>query len=330
MRHSRHIRHEYLDDDTRVTDRSKGTLLLFNTYRNLPLNWMHALVDPTGDLRGYGNLCTRMWRRGLLNRRTFNGKTNKNETQTYSRTDAGTRWLEQKGLPSDTDYVTTGDEEQLLIDLALAQTELGLRQPHAVVTLHKWPEIKHHPKTPPLPDSPFRFEYGTNPNSGKPFEIIPDGAPYYLKRNSDSVLVLDEVIRTNKKRAVLKKKIRLYKQVEQLIKDRYAFKALMVRFIAADKTTENNIVKWIGEELGECKWMLVGGIVDYIQNPVSTIPVTTDLVDIPYRRAGYLPFSLKYLEEVPDPAIRERNIELIAQSNNKTIQVLKDKQDGWA
>src|SRR5688572_21285386 len=80
------------DTDVRPTERAIATLRLFDNYRLLPANWMHALLPERlrGKYRtGYLYLLMRMTRAGLLSRETLNGRRNNNETMTYSRTDCG-------------------------------------------------------------------------------------------------------------------------------------------------------------------------------------------------------------------------------------------------
>ncbi len=112
----RRSRHHFRDNGVvvRATERSLDTLRLFDTFRLLPLNYMHALAGG-GNYCGYRDLCTRMTWAGLLSRKTLNGTFNNNETQTYFRTDAGDRFLHEKGfepLPHDSHH----DTHQVLTD----------------------------------------------------------------------------------------------------------------------------------------------------------------------------------------------------------------------
>src|SRR2546423_461770 len=178
MRRSRHVVPDTKPDlDVHPTGRCLGTLRLFDRYRILPLNWMHALVGE-GSYVGYRNLCTRMTLAKLLERRTLNGRRNNNETQTYSRSKAGDKYLHERGfeaLPHDSHH----DAHQALVDLAEAQIELGARA--AGIEYHPWIDIRDHPKTPRLPDKPFRFDVEDTYQ-------IPDGRPFYLKNTRGAML----------------------------------------------------------------------------------------------------------------------------------------------
>lgn len=288
MRRSRHVRTPTEPDfDLRATQRSLATLQLFDRYRLLPLNWMHALAGG-GSYDGFRHLCTRMWKAGLLERRTLNGSRNNNETQSYSRTEAGDRYLHAKGfepLPHDSHH----DVHQSLVDIAEAQIELGTRG--TAVEYHSWLDIYVHPKTPELPANPFRFDHGDS-------YTIPDGRPFYLKDHRGSILFVRELDRNTEAPGTIKFKLQNYRHIEDRIKKRYAFRSMMLLFITTNKTREDNILHWVAEEFPDgCKWILVNTLDDHIRNYRTTVPVTTDLIDTPYRRAGHRPFSLKTLSE---------------------------------
>lgn len=284
FRRSRHRKPRTKPDlDIRATSRSVAILQLFDHYRNLPLNWMHALVDPDGSYAGFRNLCGRMVDAGLLERRTFNGHGNNNETQTYSRTDPGKTFLRRKGYQPYSDYNTSQDDEQVLIDLVDAQIQLGAKK--YGVEVHHWPDIVE--QQPMMPSDPFGFP-----------ELIPDGIPFYLKIAGGSALFLKEVIRENKTPKVLKHKIDQYRKLEEAIKRRYGFNRFFVLFITTRMKDRDNLLKWIGQS----KWMLVSYMQDPIKALLTTIPVTTALFDDPWQRAGYIPFSLTTLSPVDDAA----------------------------
>lgn len=257
---------------------------------------MHALVPNSGSYAGFRNLCGQMKDDGLFTVQTFHGAGFNNETLTFSRTDAGKRFLEKYNREAYSDYNTATDAEQLLIDQVDQQLILGSHG--SDVEVHLWHDIRIHPQTPELPDNPYRFYIGTNPATKKPMFFVCDGLPIYLKRQGKSLLFLKEVVRTNKTRAVIKHKASLYKQNEQEIKDRFGFKALMVLFVATSERDRDNILRWINEEIGPCSWMLVAYTPDPLQQCLSTTPVTTHLFTEPWQRAGHSDFSLTTLSEV--------------------------------
>lgn len=289
MRRSRHLKPDSKPDfDLRANARSLATLQLFDRYRILPLNWMHALADD-GNYAGYRDLCTRLWRAGLLERKTLNGQRNNNETQSYKRTEAGCRYLHGKGFDA-LHHDTQGDVHQSLVDLAEAHIELGARA-HGV-EYHPWLDIRDHPLTPPLPDRPFRFHVNDT-------ILVPDGRPFYLKTASGSLLFLRELDRNTEVQSTIEVKLRHYRLLHEKIQQRYGFKHAMLLFITTNKTREQNILKWIAAAFdGSCKWILTQTIDDHIKQCRSTVPVTTHLFDAPYSRAGCRPFSLKTLGEI--------------------------------
>jgi len=59
---------------------------------------MHVPGD-YGSYGGYRDMTTRLCHTGLLKRRTLNGTLNNNETMSFTRTDAGTRFLHKNGDP---------------------------------------------------------------------------------------------------------------------------------------------------------------------------------------------------------------------------------------
>jgi hypothetical protein len=217
------------------------------------------------------------------------------ETLTFSRLEAGKRFLEKYNHPAFSDYNTALDVEQLLIDQVDAQFVIGASGTD--VEVHLWHDILAHPKTPNLPPNPFRFYIAKNKNDQDMF-FVPDGHPFYLKRSGRSILFLKEVVRTNKTRAVIKHKANLYKQFENEIKRRYGFNAFMVLWVATSERDRDNILVWIKEEIGPCSWMLVSYTQDPIQARLPTTPVTTHLFDNLWKRPGYPDFSLKALSEV--------------------------------
>ena len=57
------------------------------------------------------------------------------------------------------------------------------------------------------------------------------------------------------------------------------------------------IEKWIKEVVGPNRWVLTHLMEDHIKLFRSTAPLTTHLVDTPFDRVGYPPFSLKSLAD---------------------------------
>jgi hypothetical protein len=286
----RRSRHHYRDNGVviRATERSLGTLQLFDTFRLLPLNYMHALAGG-GNYCGYRDLCTRMTWAGLLERKTLNGTFNNNETQTYFRTDAGDRFLHEKGfeaLPHDSHH----DTHQVLTDVAEAQIVLGARG--SDIQYHSWKEIRDHPKTPPLPPKPFRFDLeGTYQ--------IPDGRPFFLKNNRGAALFIREIDRSTEAKDTIRIKLQHYRLLEETIKRRYGFKALFLLFITTDTTRQQNILALIEELWPDgCKWILTQTMEDHIKSLRTTPALSMHLFKEPYQRAGHRPFSLQTLSEV--------------------------------
>lgn len=289
MRHSRHSKPDtHPDFEIKTTARTLNTLRLFDRYRILPLNWMHAL-EGGGSYAGFRNLCTRLWHAGLLSRKTHNGRTNNNETQSYMRTVAGDRFLADCGfstLPHDTHH----DAHQALVDLAEAQIELGARA--SAIAYHSWLDILSHPKTPKLPDKPFRFAVGDS-------ALIPDGRPFYLKGEHGAILFLRELDRNTEASDTILYKLRQYRTIEDRIRERYGFRSLMLLFITTNATRQDNLLRWIGQEfVGGCKWVLTGTLEDHVRTCRTTLPISTALFDTPFKRAGHRPFLLKSLSEV--------------------------------
>jgi hypothetical protein len=289
MRRSRHVVPDTKPDlDIYPTGRCLATLQLFDRYRILPLNWMHALVGG-GSYVGYRNLCTRMTLAKLLERRTLNGRRNNNETQTYSRSKAGDKYLHERGyeaLPHDSHH----DAHQALVDIAEAQIELGARA--ADVEYHPWVDIRDHPKTPRLPDRPFRFDVNDTYQ-------IPDGRPFYLKNARGSMLFLREIDRNTEAPDTIRIKLRNYRQLQDRIQSRYGFRHMMLLFVTTNETRKENILRLLGEEfVSGCKWILVATMTDHVKECLTTTPVATHLFTEPYLRAGHRPFSLLSLADV--------------------------------
>jgi hypothetical protein len=288
MPRSRHVVPDTKPDlDIHPTGRCLATLQLFDRYRLLPLNWMHALAGD-GSYVGYRNLCTRMTLAKLLERRTLNGRRNNNETQTYSRTRPGDRYLHERGfeaLPHDSHH----DTHQALVDIVEAQIELGSRA--AGIEYHPWIDIRDHPKTPRLPEKPFRFDVNDTYQ-------VPDGRPFYLKTARGSMLFLREVDRSTEAPDTIRVKLRNYRQLKDHIQSRYGFRRMMLLFITTNDTRKENILRLIGEEFVDgSQWILVATMTDHVKECLTTAPVTTHLFTEPYLRAGFRPFLLHTLSE---------------------------------
>lgn len=292
MRRSRHTRPASKPDfDIRATERSIATLQLFDRYRILPLNYMHALAGG-GSYVGYRHLCKRLFWAGLLDRRTLNAARNNNETMNYSRSSAGSKFLIACGhptsyetLPNDTHH----DNHQILSDIAEAQIELGART--SSTEYHPWLDILHHPATPPLPPRPFRFEVNGSYQ-------VPDGRPFYLKEGSRSALFIRELDRNTEAKETIKTKLRHYRLLETTIKQRYGFARMFLLFITTDTTRAQNILRLIGEVFPSgCKWITVSVLEDHIKLLRTTPALSTDLFHKPHERAGHTPFLLDTLTE---------------------------------
>jgi hypothetical protein len=287
MRQSRHTRPSTSPDlKVNGTKRAKATVGLFDRYRILPLNYMKALADPEGSYQGYSNSATALFRAGLLDRRSLNGFKNNYETLSYWRTEAGCTWLHGKGHEA-TYFTPIHDTHQSLVDLSEAQIELGAR--NSSIEYHSWLDIKSHPNTPPLPNKPLRFEHGST-------HTTPDGRPFYLKGQNGSILFLREIDRNTEAPLTIITKLKHYEALEDQMKKRYGFKAMMLLFITTDETRRKNILKWIKEVFPQgCKWILVNAMEDHVKECRTTVPLTTHLFDTPYQRAGHPDFSLKTL-----------------------------------
>jgi hypothetical protein len=280
------------------TPRIIAALSAFNHYHYLDTNILHAIADAPNSLHGFRGVCEDLYRARLVTRRTMNGNTNYAQTMTYSRTDAGFKYLTIKGHPVADDHNAAQPEEQFNIDLADAFIEIGTRK-HGV-DFHRWFDVKQNSND--LPSAPFRFPYQAGLET---FNLNPDGKPFSLKKGNVTVLCLKEIVRWNKDQKTIKNKLRTYHQILPAIKQRYNVKNVVVLWISTDDTdtTQNNILKWVSEVAKETSdtlrgWHLVHRMPDYIRNPVSTIPISTDLVDTPFQRAGAYPFSLATLDEV--------------------------------
>ena len=81
------------------------------------------------------------------------------------------------------------------------------------------------------------------------------------------------------------------------IKARYGFSSFMLLFVTTNTIRKRNIEKWIKEVVGPNRWVLTHLMEDHIKLFRSTAPVTTHLVDTPFERVGYAPFSLKTLAD---------------------------------
>jgi hypothetical protein len=302
QRRSRHLAkrdHSKPDVDIQNTARDRAILTAFNTYRDLPLNWLFHVTEDGGSYAGFRERCNLLCDLGLLTKYTSDGKKNNRQTQNFTRLycgqpkprpacSCGNHALKNRGLPVHQDYNPALPEEQRLIDLCLAQVHLGTRGTD--VEFHPWLDIRDHKKTPPLPPHPFRFDYNES-------YVSFDGYPFYLKRGNNSLLFIKEVVRTNKTENVIKYKLKAYREIENDIKARYNFKSLMLLFIATSTTDRDNIVNCIKDIFPNgCKWISVSSVTDPEHDPPSTISITTHLFDEPFLRAGHRPFSLKTLD----------------------------------
>jgi hypothetical protein len=249
---------------------------------------MHALLgDIGGNASGYRDLCTRIWDAGLLDRCTYYSPMN--ETQSYYLSQNGTEYLNALGIERP-DYNTTKDAHQRLLDIALAQFELGSSK-HGV-EFHPWVDIRDNPNTPTLPENPLVFKSGS-------VTVIPDGDPFYLKNSRGAVILLRELDRNTEKPQTIKAKLQNYKVIIDLVKQRYGCSQVFLLFITTNKTREKRILEWIKEEFPQgCKWILTQTMQDHVTLRLSTVPVATHLIDEPYNRAFPLRFSLATLTDV--------------------------------
>jgi hypothetical protein len=296
---SRRKRHDLSteDIDIRGNPRAIGTLRLFDSYRLLPFNWMHALVPESGGYVGHRDQCTRMVRAGLLRRFTFNGTKNTSETMTYWRTDAGDRFLHARGfegLPHD----GTHDAHQVLTDLIDAQMQLGTRGTRT--RFLNWQDIIREPVFPAQPEHPFRFQIGTHPLTKKPIHLVPDGRPFIIAApDGRSALFVKELDRNNENPQIIKDKVRNYLTAMPTIKDRYKRKQVMVLFVTTNQVRLQNLMRWTQEVCGgPTQLFLFGFMEDHVKLTRSTAPIVTDLFERPLFRAGHRPYLIKTLSEV--------------------------------
>lgn len=289
------------DVEIRGNDRAVNTLRLFDSYRLLPFNWLHELVPDSGHYVGHRDLCTRMVCAGLLGRMTFDGRKNTNETMTYWRTDAGDRFLHDKGyegLPHD----GTHDAHQVLTDLIDAQMQLGARGTDT--RFLNWQEIIRQPAFPPQGPQPFRFPIGTNPISKKTMHLVPDGRPFIISvpqpdGTNRSALFLKELDRNNEEPQTIKGKIRNYLMCMDEIKKRYGRKQVMVLFVTTNLTRLQNIIRWTLEvNSGPSQVFLFGFMEDHVKTQRTTAPVSAHLFNQPLERAGNRRYLLQTLSEI--------------------------------
>lgn len=288
------------DVEIRGNARAINTLRLFDNYRLLPFNWMHALVPDAGHYTGHRDLCTRMVCAGLLGRMTFDGRKKTHETMTYWRTARGDKFLHDKGfegLPHD----GTHDAHQVLVDQIDAQMHIGARGTTA--RFLNWQDIIREDAFPPQPEHPFRFPIGTHPLSKKTMHLVPDGRPFIVSvprgDKRESALFLKELDRNNENPQVIKNKVRNYLACIDTIKERYRRQQVMILFVTTDPTRLHNLMRWTAEvNGGPSKLFLFGFMEDHVKLCRTTAPVVTHLFDQPVLRAGHSPYLIKTLTEM--------------------------------
>lgn len=295
MNKSRHIRVNSRPnaDYVPVTPLRLDTLLAFNRYRILPANWLQAVVG----CKSYGyfsNQLTYLWENGLLDRRTLNGKYNNHETMNYTRTEAGAKFLTDRGHAAEFDILPNAsqhDYHQVLSDMAEAQFEIATK--NTTIEYNSWLDIvsnSHRPLS--LPDQPFKFLHGTT-------YTVPDGRPFYLKNleKGHSVLFLKELDRSTEQPATVIQKIKNYAAIQHHILRRYRFRDVMVLFTTTNAKREENILKWIESVFPDgCSWMATNLIEDHIRLGKSTAPVTTSLFTQPWKMPHGHTFDMRDLE----------------------------------
>jgi hypothetical protein len=166
------------------------------------------------------------------------------------------------------------------------------------VELLKWQDIRDHPATPQLPKLPFRFDLGNT-------YVKPDGRPFALKAGHETILFLKELDRNTEEPFTIKTKLKHYNLLQNEIKKRYGFKSFMLLFVTTNTTRQENILRWVKSEIGDCKWVLTQVMTDHVQKMLSTAPVVTHLFDDVWRRACESNFSLKELKSVSRPGITQ-------------------------
>lgn len=295
----RRSRHDNTRDDTdiRGNERAIATLRLFDNYRLLPFNWMHALVPDSGHYNGHRDQCRRLKRAGLLRNFTFNGTKNTSETMTWWRTELGDRFLHERGfegLPHD----GTHDAHQVLVDLIDAQMHLGTRG--TSTRFLNWQDVIRQPAFPAQREHPFRFQIGTHPLTKKPMHLLPDGRPFIIVApDGRSALFLKELDRNNENPEIIKSKVRNYLTAMPTIKERYKRKQVMVLFATTNQVRLQNLMRWTQEVCGApTRLFLFGFMEDHVKLTRSTAPIVTDLFDRPLFRAGHRPYLIKTLSEV--------------------------------
>lgn len=333
----RHSRHNPTSSDSSIlpTRRAVAILLCFNGARLLPTNVLYALVPPKdrGDYVGFRNLLTRMVRAGLLHRQTYSrGKWSNNETMTYKRLPAGERWLQHYDRP----FTITHDgdrsqpAERCLVDFATASIKIAAR--FSEIAFHSFHEIRAR-KSARLPETAQLFFptgefYVTERGKRKVRTVTPDGEPFSLSAPTpdgskiESIDFLKEIVRYNKTEYVIKEKARHYKKVKRDIEERLGTNSIMILFIATNKENAKNVLSWIKEEVGECKWMLVQTMTDHIREGLTTAPLATHLFDQPWDRPYPTQFSLKELRSLPKPEVLTEIERQTRQSNQDELKRL--------
>jgi hypothetical protein len=333
----------------RDSDLCAQILILLDPYDNCDILPTHLIAAHIGrGVRYTQILLNRMVRAKLLHRYTVI-EDNYREVMKYIRTPAGARYLSKHGYPSSPVYdlkkassahQTLGSYIQSSLMLGVkADTNFTLETPRHILTDPRTPHATRNSKHP--------FSFNVNGH-----RLTPDWKPNILRRKhpKGAVLLLREDDRdteiinlTSKNKdqdaTTIVKKAQAWKTIftknhndQYLFEEKYGISACLLLFTTINEEHKRNImIEWGRVMGGPCSWALFKAIPKF-KSLTKRIDPTTTVFDDPWDRIGHNPYSLKHLSEmyVPDPAIRERNIELIAQSNNKTIQALKDKQDGWA
>ncbi len=284
-----------LNHELVLTPKDVAILTLFRTYRLLPTNVIAALISSNYFVTQrrltmlaanvYSLKTGKIIKSGLLERFNFNGSTNVNGVMVYRLTQRGDEKLTEICLPSLDEYDRSHDAHQALLDLLDAGIELGIRG--TGLRIIRWPEIVAHPRTPKMPDKPFRFD-----------GLVPDGRPFVLAGPERSILFLKELDRSSEGHKQLLAKLYLYKRHEQAIKARYGVNQLMLLIVTTNQARRLNILADILKVFPNgADWILTHVLDDYtIFGRKPALP--SHLVAEPWLRAKRGPFSLKTLSEV--------------------------------
>lgn len=278
--------------DLQLTPERLKLLYLFEDFKLIPTNWAPAFFDV-----GYSTVAhvlSRMTYKPYqyVDRRTFHGDDNRNETMTYSRSEKGDAILRERGydvLPRSRKQ----DEEQALVDLVRMSHALGAKADNTTLLFKK--DYYGHSRHKAVYDQiykdgkPNRLQFSFQVYGER---IIPDEFPIIQVRNLHGITIIDEMdAHTKYDMERLREKILKYKRfIEDGLYSKYGFPYPYVRFTTTSEVRKRHIIQKLS--LGPLDWLLFASIEDHTKRRF-TQEVTTRFYTEPYDRIGYPPFSLK-------------------------------------